>query len=458
MSWSMPNTPPAEERGPSPILARPWLVVFLPVNAAISGFTVILPVIILFTYHSGVVSVALAITLYNLFLIPAAMLWGKVCDIIPRRRYLLLINYLSIALIFAGMALIHGLTDLLIFYSLFGWMAPSGAAASNLLIMERFSLAERATAFASFSEMNVVGGTVGILAGFLWVLDLPGDLTGFLLVAALLSISSAVMLFILVPERRVHLERASIANHPASLSSRLRYHYPLFIQFPTRGSLEKGWNWLKKEATHDVPLILAATFLFNFSANLFNTSYTPYLQALGLGASAIFLVNLSNNSAQVFSMPLSARASEGVKAEHSVVLSSWTRVLGYAGVFLLTIAPLAFLASDRNFMLGANLFFYGLLGLAVAFYTTSSSLLLFRSLEGRSAGTYIGFNSAFAGTGAVIGAGLSGVITSRLDFSFTFGIAALAMAAAIPVWVLSARAFRMRKDLSPPRSESTNAR
>ena len=47
------------------MVAAPWLLVFVPASAATSAFGVALPMLILFTLHSGVVEVALATTLYN---------------------------------------------------------------------------------------------------------------------------------------------------------------------------------------------------------------------------------------------------------------------------------------------------------------------------------------------------------------------------------------------------------
>lgn len=432
----------------SAILSRPWLTVFLPVNAALSGFTVILPILILFTYHADVVAVALAQTLYNISLIPAAMLWGRICDRMQRRRPLLALNYLSLTVIFALVATVHGLNELLLLYAAFGWIAPSGAAASNLLIMERFELHERPTAYASFSEMNVIGGTVGILAGYVWVEHFSGNLPSFLYLAASLAALSAVLLFVLVPERITRMERTTIARHRESLDSRLRTLYPFFLELPTWTYWRKAAHWMRTEATHDVPLILVASFLFNFAANLFNTSYTPFLEFLGLGAGGIFLVNLANNAAQTVALPFSASASEGRKAETSVVSSSWLRASGYAGVLVFaTLIPLGLLSAhtNHNDYLLVNVGFYALLGLAVAFYSTSSSLLLFRSLEGRSIGSYLGANSALGGLAAVLGSGLSGVITSHFGFAFTFGLSVVAMVAAVPVWILSAEAFRMKR-------------
>jgi len=433
----------------SPILAGPWLLLFLPVNAALAGFTVILPILILFTYGGSILAVALAQTLYSLLLIPGSLLWGRVCDRIDRRKPLLLFNYLGIAVIFLSMTLLRGLDELLIFYALFGLIAPSGAAASTLLVMERFPPAERPAAFASFQEMSVTGGLAGVVGGFVWVIEVPGNLPAFLFVTVVLAVVSAVMLTTMVPERKTRLARAHIASNPSFLESRLRMVQVFFLRLPSGKAWRGLGRWLQQEATHEVPLVLAAFFLFNLSANLFNTSYTPYLAALGLGVSGIFLVNIANNLGQVFSLPFSAKLSVGDRAGRSVVVSSWGRASGYGIAALLTLLPIDLIAMHDG-LLAVNLMIYGILGVAVAFYTTASSLLLFRSLEGKSKGAYLGLNSSLGGIAAVLGAGLSGVITYHFGFSVTFGVAMLIMIGVVPAWTLAFRAMKRRS----PRAES----
>ncbi len=432
---------PGKGKEISPILARPWMILFLPINAALAGFAVILPILILFYYQADVLTVALAQSVYSLLLIPGSVLWGRVCDRMPNRRPLLLFNYIAVGAIFLGMFMLRTLDGLLLFYGLFGFVAPSGAAASTLLVMERFDPHERPAAFASFQEVSVIGATVGVLAGFFWLLEDSSALNRFLLITFVFAAVSAVLLLLLVPEKKMQLTRNHIADHHWALTARLRSVYPFFIRLPSPAAWKGTYRWLREEATHEVPLILAASFLFNFSANMFNTSYTPYLAYLGIGVTGIFVVNLANNAAQVVTLPFSAKASSGDSADRSVIMASWGRAGGYGVGAIMALLPIAWIA-NRGDLLGANIVLYAVLGGAVAFYGTASSLLLYRSLEGRGRGTYLGLNSALGGVAAVLGAGLSGIVTVAFGYSATFGFAMFAMAAAIPVWLWAGRALR----------------
>jgi MFS family permease len=424
-------------------VARPWLLVFLPVNAASTAFSVALPLLILFTLHAGILAVALAGTLYNTAVIPASLFWGVICDRFQVRAPLLLLNYAAFAVVFVALANVPSVPFLLAVYALYGLVAPSSAAASNLLILERFEPHERPDAYASFSELGMVGSVVGILVGFFWTLSSPtgGNLLSLLYVTAALAAASAIGVLLFIRDPPVRQLRAQLARHPESLVARLQHLHLFFPRAPGRGFVHRSARWLREEASHEIPLMLAAGFLFNLATNLFNTSYTPYLTWAGLGTAAVFLVNLSNNGAQGVVLPFTGRASGEGRAEGVVVASTWLRVAGYAGVGVFVLVPLL---RGGSTALGPNLAAFAVLGIAFAFYSTASSLLLFRSLTGRNSGSLLGANSALGGLAAVLGAASSGVLSAHFGYSVTFLSSAVAMGCAVPVWLLAIRAYRAR--------------
>lgn len=450
---SLPDPPTSSPTFLQAIVARRWLLVFLPTNAASAGFSVALPLLILLAFHGNVLDVALAGTLYNAAIIPASLLWGVVCDRLGVRAPLLLLNYAAFTVAFLVLGLWPSLTDLLVVYTAYGIVAPSGTAASNLLIMERFPLVERPTAFASFSELSILGNVLGTLLGLLWVLRFPGasGLLGILYLCAATSAMSALGVALFVRDAAHRHPRSHLAHHPASLVARLHSHIPYFPHLPRRsekGFLSGAARWLRQEATHEVPLMLAGGFLFNLGSNLFNTSYTPYMNSVLISTSGIFLVNLSNSAGQALVLPFSARACGGARAESVVRTASWARAAAYGCVFLLALLP-ALLAGGA--VLGVNVLAFGLIGVTYAFYSTASSLLLFRSLDGRNAGSLLGANGALGGLAAVLGAASSGVLSHDLSFAATFIVAAVSIALAVPAWALALRAYRRRGALSPVR-------
>jgi MFS family permease len=428
--------PPSSGR-PNRLLARPWLLAFVPINAATSAFAVAFPLLILITLHGAWAQVALAASLFNGAVILASMLWGHLADRFPTRRKLLLLNYVGFGVIYLAASQVHSFSLLLVLYTVVGLLAPAGTSASNLLILEQFRSGDRPIAYASMQEMSIVGSMSGLLFGYFW-LYLQNPLPPLLLGLAALALVSALLVQLGIKDSPRRMRTLNVADHPDSLSSRIRHSVALRISipfFPKRPSFRPGaWRrfrvWVRKEVHHEIPLILAAGLLFNFSSNLFNVSYTPYLYAIGIGAASIFLVNFSNNLAQGIVYPISGNLTARIGADRLVQRSTYVRSLGYLMVAAFTLIPL--LNGREGF--GSNVIAYAVLGAAIAFYSTASSMILFRALDGRDAGTLLGLNSALGGIAAVGGAVVSGILALFGSFGLTFFVAAAALLASVPLW------------------------
>lgn len=437
---------------PTRLLARPWLLAFVPINAATSGFGVALPLLILIPLAGNWSDVAVAASLYNGAVILASMFWGWVSDRYPTRRRLLLLNFVGFAVAYVALAQATSLPELFVLYTAVGVLAPAGASASNLLILERFPERERPAAYASFQEMSILGSMAGLLVGFFWLLgDRP--LQPLFLVLAGLAALSVVAVWVGVRDGPTPVTTAAVARHPESLVSRLhaiglRSFVPYFPHRPhfSHDSWVRFRRWMREEMHHELPLILGATFLFNLASNLFNISYVPYLEGgIGLSASAIFLVNFANNLAQGLSFPASGAQTSRIGADRLVQRSSYVRSLGY-----LAVAGFTFVPFSVAMAYGANVVAFAVLGAAIAFYSTASSIILFRALQGRDAGTLLGVNSALGGAAAVGGAIVSGVLSVFGSYRLTFLVAAGALLVSLPLWSAAEVASARRRHVPPP--------
>ena len=441
---------------PTRLLARRWLLAFVPINAATSGFGVVLPLLILITLRGSWADVALAATLYNSAVILMSVLWGHLSDRYPARRTFLVINFAGYGVLYAALATVHSLTALYALYAVIGAIAPAGASASNLLILEKFSDGERPNAFASYQEMSMVGSILGVLIGYFWTLA-SDTLLNLLLVLAGLAFVSAVAIWFGIREAPRKLKDAHVARHPESLLSRFRELTTYRISmpfFPSRPSLRRGaWKrfrrWTRAELHHELPLIMIASFLFNLSGNLFNISYTPYLYSAGLAASAIFLVNLSNNFAQTLIFPFTGGLSTRSGPDRLVQRATYLRAIGY-----LATAGFTFVVFAKPAAFEANLAIYGILGAAIAVYTTASTLILYRGLVGRDAGSLIGVNTALGGAAAVGGAALSGILAVFGSFRLVFLVSGGLLLVSLPLWTAASIAYtRRRLGPNPPGGE-----
>lgn len=438
---------------PARLVARPWLLAFVPINAATAGFGVVLPLLILIDLHGSWSDVAVAATLFNSAVILSSVAWGHFSDKYRVRRAFLAINYGGYAVLYAFLAHVGSVDTLYLVYTAIGLLSPAGVSASNLLILEKFSEHERPNAFASFQAMSMIGSVVGLLIGFFWTL--AGDqLLTLLFVLAALAAASGIALWFGIAEAPRRVPTSHVARHPESLLSRIRESVALRIAVPffpkrpqpSRGGLRRFRAWAREELHHELPLILAASFLFNLSSNLYNISYTPYLYSAGLLASSIFLVNLSNNLAQTLVFPLTGGLSTRIGPDRLVQRATYFRALGY-----LATAGFTFVVFSRPAAFEANVVVFGVLGVAIAAYTTASSLMLFRSLAGRDAGSLLGVNSALGGAAAVAGAGLSGILSVYGSFRLVFLVSAGALLVSLPLWTAATLAHGRRERATAPR-------
>jgi MFS family permease len=432
---------------PSRLVTRPWLLAFVPINAATAGFGVVLPLLILIPLHGTWANVALAATLFNAAVILMSVVWGHLSDRYPKRRLFLVINFAGYAALYLLLSHVTSVVELYGIYTVVGVIAPAGASASNLLILEKFSEAERANAFASFQEMSMVGSILGLLVGYFWLLANDTLLT-LLYVLGALALLSAVAIWFGISEADRQLTTSHVVHHPESLFSRIRvvtsFRIPIPF-FPKRPRLGPNlWvrlrDWARVELHHELPLILIASFLFNLSANLFNISYIPFLYSAGLAATAIFLVNISNNFAQTLIFPLTGGLSNRVGPDKLDHWSTNLRSVGYLATAAFTFAVMASPAAFE-----ANLIVYAVLGGAIAVYTTASSLMLFRGLVGRDAGSLLGVNSALGGVAAVLGAALSGVLSLYGSYRLVFLVAGASLLVSLPLWTAGSVAYARRR-------------
>ena len=199
-------------------------------------------------------------------------------------------------------------------------------------------------------------------------------------------------------------------------------------------------TWAREELHHELPLLLLAGFLFNFASNVYNISYVPFLYAGGLGAASIFLVNLSNNVAQTLVFPITGGLSNRLGPDKLVRQATYLRSLGY-----LATAGFTFVVLTGPGAFGANLAVYAVLGGAVAVYTTASSLMLFRGLASREAGSVLGVNSALGGAAAVLGAAFSGILSVYGSYRLVFLVAGGSLLASLPIWTAASVAYARRK-------------
>jgi MFS family permease len=163
-------------------------------------------------------------------------------------------------------------------------------------------------------------------------------------------------------------------------------------------------------------------------------------------------VNLSNNFAQTLIFPFTGGLSTRSTPDRLVQRATYLRAIGY-----LATAGFTFVAFSEPHAFEANLLVYGILGAAIAVYTTASTLILYRGLVGRDAGSLIGLNNALGGVAAVGGAALSGFLAVFGSFRLVFLVSGGLLLVSLPLWTAASIAYTRRRYGSAPRAGAPGA-
>jgi MFS family permease len=404
-----------------------WVNAVLPFNVAMGPVGTLIQLLIL-NLHGTVIDVGLAVTLFNAVSVPSAVVWGFVTDRFQRRKMIVVVSYLVTAGVLVSFLFVSSVYGVSLLYGLFSFVSSASATPLNLLIMETERKQKWATAFARFSMISSIGNTVGLMLSVFWGFFFP--LNYLVLFLAVLTLVSAVLAVLMIPEPSVIFEPHAIVLNKPSFFQRLQADPFFFLRFPRLSDFRRVFRNLRYELTRQMPLLYFSIFMFYFASGLFNTSIVASLQANSLSSFLIFFVMTVMMLAQIvafkYSGPYAEKRSLVKTSVEGLVLRS--ACYGVLGVSLYVISGLWFLVPVLIFYpLGA--------GVAFALYYTASNTMVFNMLSDVRQGQSLGVYSALVGIATLAGSAISGFTSFFLGFSTTFILAAAFMGSS--AWLAS---------------------
>ena len=369
------------------------------------------------------IDIGLAITLFNAVSIPSAILWGVVTDRYHKRNPILFLSYLLIAGTIGLLWLTTTIHGIEVLYAIISFFSAASATPLNLLIMETQPKSRWTSAFAKLSMASSVGVTLGLLLGVAWGDFLPLNL--IMIPLAVLSVASAVISFLTIPEPTVGFERVMIVLVRRSFYARLLALPILFLRIPRASDFKRLLKGMKFELTREPLLLYLSIIAFYLSSGIFNTSLVPSYYQAKITNSEVFLILLAGMIVQTIAFNSIAPRVEKRSLKETAVSGLTLRSICYV---LLGIS--AYLFTGATY-LGANLILYPLSGgIAYAAYYAASNVMVFNSLGADKHGSTLGVYSALVGFATMIGSFASGFISFYEGYYTTFIIAGLIMASA----------------------------
>ncbi len=399
-----------------------WMYAALPASIA-SGPIGTLVVLYIAQLGGNVISVAYAITLGSVVSIPATMFWGRVTDMVNKRKVFMLIAYLSVALTLLALHFTNNINTVILIYGAYSFFVAANAAAISLLVMETTNRVKWALGFSRLQLISSIGGTLGYVVAY--------AVTGFaslnylILAMFLISVISIVMSLRLIYEPKVLFGSEHLIRSMFIATTRmLIFPLLLIIKLPSTKSLQRIFNLrlVKSELFSYFSIFAFASLLFYLGSGTFNTVYPLGLRESGLTAS------------QIFSIFLLAQAIQ------SVIFYSYSRVvknrpntrIAMGGLLL---RGLAYIAIGIIFLFAGGTLFYGLnaltyaisSGLAYSLFYISSNVILFQLIKNKQRGQALGAYGSLTGTGSVAGALLSGYLVNAVGYWFVFVVSGALM-------------------------------
>jgi MFS family permease len=370
-----------------------------------------------------VIDIGLAITLFNAVSIPSAILWGIVTDRYHKRNPVLILSYLLIAGSIGLLWLTKTIHGIEVLYAVISFFSSASATPLNLLIMETQPKSRWTSAFAKLSMASSVGTTLGLLLGVAW-----GDFLSLNLIMiplAVLSVASAVISFLTIPEPAVGFERVMMVLVRRSFYERLLALPILFLRIPRASDFKRVFKGMRFELTREPLLLYLSIIAFYLASGIFNTSLVPSYYQAKITNSEVFLIMLAGMIVQTIAFNSIAPRVEKRSLKETAVSGLTLRSICY---LLLGISAYLFTGA---LYLGANLILYPLSGgIAYAAYYAASSVMVFNSLGADKHGSTLGVYSALVGFATMIGSFASGFISFYEGYPTTFIISGLIMASA----------------------------
>ena len=367
----------------------------------------------------SVISVGLASSAYNIALIPSAFIGGRIADYIGRRRPLLALSAMGQFLTLSLIAMSGDVNLMIGFFAIYSFFSSLSPTVFSLLLMDTVSKENLGEGSALSFKYMIYGSLTGNVLGFLVLTSLP--LTAVAVIPVGFSTILLVLSLVLVKDSKTTTERQAIAFNPDALIARLTHLPVLLLKTPKVDDLKGLVRDARSAVSRDIPLIMVTNALFFLGANLFFTSYTPFLKANNL--SYLEITGLSIFITCINGLASTQRFSGVSKKGDPGMIVEFLSLRAMAFLFA-AIESLYFFGHD---VLYVTLLLYLLIGMAYTNITIGMNALLYRFLPKEGQGGTLGVYSAINSVAMFLGSFLSGNISFFFGYSLTFLLSSIAL-------------------------------
>ncbi len=390
--------------------SKKWMWYILPGQVTNQGLSIVIPLYVLFL-GGGIEEVAIISALQNAAVAIGSIFWGKIIDRFHTRRFILLVSFFVVLLCSLE---IYFTTSISVLYGIsliLGFFIVGRNPVTQLLVMESVQKNLWSWLFARTSVISTLGMFIAMAIGA--VDSLYFDLRPYFLICAASS-GITMVLSMLVKEGGFHIERSSVAYSIHGLRYTISHYHFVFPKILELHDFKHIITIFKGKISNEIGIFSIAIFCFNFGSNMYSTAWSPFLISRHFSNAGVFLNYMIQMAAMLLIFFLVPKIISRIGEERSTLIAFAPRILA-------VIIP-AVTVSMMIGGLGAVLAIISscLLVIGFSIFSTSTSVIFFKSIPQGFEGKYLGVNSAVTGFGVFAGSLVTGEFTRLFGYSMLF--------------------------------------
>jgi len=393
-----------------------WMLYILPSSISAEGLHIVLPLYVI-SLGGTVSDVGIVIALQYGAAALGSIFWGKIIDRFHVKRVILLVCFSAITLCCIWLYFATELSIIYAISTIIGFFIVGKNPITQLLVMETvpnnqwsklFSYTAIITTFGSFTAF-----AVGSISNYYF------EVGPYFLFCAITS-SIAVVASIIV-KSSTFLERHTIAQSIHGLNfvfRHFRFHFQMvFPKIPQRVDFKHLISIFKGNISHEIGILFLTNFFFYLGSNIYFTALIPFLKNHQFSDSQVFSVYLIQTVTLLVIFYLVPRLISKLGEERATTIAFMPRVAAVLTTAFLI--PITF--GFDSFVVAAVS--SSVMVMAFSIFSTSNSILLFKTIPQGFEGRYLGVNSFMIGIGIFSAALMAGFITNIMGYLTTFLVA-----------------------------------
>jgi MFS family permease len=393
--------------------SKRWIWYLLPTQITSQGLSTVIPLYVIFL-GGNIGEVAIISALQNGAVAIGSLAWGKIIDRFHAKRAILFISSFFVLLCSLGMYFTSSIYTLYGLAIILGFFMVAKSPVTQLLVMESVQKNLWSWLFARTSIIGTLGMLVAMAIGTFG--SFYFDLRPYFLICAVSS-GVAMVLSTTVKGQIMHLERSSIAHSLHGLRYSISNYHFIFPKNLEAYDFRHITAIFKGRISHEIGIFYLATFFFYCGSNIYFTAWTPFLKNLKYSDSEVFLNYFIQIATMLVIFFIAPKIISKLGEERSTILAYIPRILA---VMIPAISSI-FMVGTLGFPM--TIASACLMVIAFSIFSTSSSVIFFKSIPQGFEGKYLGVNSAVTGVGIFVGSLVTGELTKFSGYSTMFIVA-----------------------------------